>query len=135
VALTLTALDTAYDAPGADTIAGVLRSLDGGRISLATLGRSETDYVQAHGSVAAGFTLEYQQGSVATRHRSRESASLEQAARVFQRYADGDPAWREGIQWETERVEVPRTGWTGTWIGFAALVLGIAVLVWLWRGW
>ena len=135
MALTLTALDTAYDAPDADTIIMVLRSLDGGRISLATLGRSETDYVQAHGSVAGGFTLEYQERSVDARYRSRERAPLEAVARVFQRYAAGDPGWREGVAWEAERVEILQSRWSGTWLGFAALVLVVAGLIWLWRGW
>ena len=134
--LTLTALDTAHEAPDAETIARVLRSLDRGRVSLATLGRSEQEYVQVQRGAAGGFTLEYQEGSIERRYRSREGAlSLEQATQVFQRYAESDPRWREGVAWEAERIEAPSSHWTGTWFGFSLLVLVMAVLFWLWRGW
>jgi hypothetical protein len=136
VSLTLTALDAAFEAPDVETITRVLRSLGGDRVSIATLGRSDSEYVQARGSVREGFTLEYQAGSIDQRYRSREGAvSLEHAIQVFHRYAQGDARWREGTEWEAERVEVPRTGWTGTWFGFAILVVIVSVLIWLWRGW
>jgi hypothetical protein len=136
VALTLTALDKAYEAPDAGTITRVLRSLDGGRVSLATLGRSDGEYLQARGSVAGGFTLEYQEGSIDRRYRSREGGvTADRAVVAFLSYAEGDARWAQGIDWMAERVEIPRTGWTGTWFGFGLLVVLVSIAVWLWRGW
>jgi hypothetical protein len=136
VPLTLTALDAAYEAPDLDTITRVLRSLDGGRVSIATLGRSDSEYVQARGAVRDGFTLEMQAGSLERRYRTAEGAvPLEVALRVFHRYAQGDAGWREGVEWRADRIEVERSGWTGTWLGFAVIVAIVAALVWLWRGW
>jgi hypothetical protein len=136
VGLTLTALDTAYEEPDAATIARVVGELDGGRLSLVTLGRSDAAYVQVRGTVRDGFALSHQHGSLERRQRSRDEAlPLALVVETLQRYAENDPEWSRGVVWEAEVTPPSRTGWSGTWAGFALLVLIAAVLVWLLRGW
>ena len=95
--LTLTALDAAYEAPDAGTITRVLHSLAGGRVSLATLGRSDREYLQARGSVRDGFTLEFQEGSIDQRYRSGEGAvAIDRAVAAFLSYARGRRALAPG---------------------------------------
>jgi len=136
MALTLSTIDRAYDAPDDDTIAKVLGSLDGRRDVFATLARAEETYLQATGSAAAGFTLTNQQGSLSQRYRSVGGpVDLERAIDIFAQYARGDERWRHAVAWEPDRVEVPKIAWYESWlvyiIGFA---LVIAFFVW-WRGW
>ena len=76
MALTLTTHDTRFDQLDDATIAKVLASLDGSRNVLATLERSELVYLQAEGGVRAGFVLEYQDGSLDQRFRSRAKGRL-----------------------------------------------------------
>ena len=79
-----------YERPDGPTIAKVLASLDGGRNVLATLGTSDSSYLQASGSVQAGFGLDLQEGSLDRRFRTRDRAA---AARLGDR---GLPALRAG---------------------------------------
>ena len=133
--LTLTTHDTGFDDPDPGTIAKVLASLDGGRNVLATLGHSDLVYLQASGSVQKGFTLEYQDGSLDQHYRSGATAlPLDEATVVFQKYARGDASWRDGIMWDREAFAAPRAAWSGTWIGFLALLAFVIVLIWYWRG-
>ena len=91
MALTLTTHDTRFDQLDDATIAKVLASLDGGRNVLATLERSELTYLQAEGGVREGFVLEYQDGSLDQRFRSRDHAlPLAQVTEIFQTYARGE---------------------------------------------
>ena len=136
MSLTLTALDTAYEEPDAATIARVVGELDGGRLSLVTLGRSDGTYVQVRGTIRDGFALSRQDGSVERRRRSRDEAlPLPLVVEALQRYAREDPGWDRALVWEAEAPAPPPASWTGTWVGFFVLVLATAVLVWLWRGW
>jgi hypothetical protein len=135
MALTLTSLDTRYDAPDAATITAVLASLDGGRHVLATLGPSEHEYVQAAGSVQAGFTLEYQEGSLDQHYRSRSGLlPLARVTAVFQKYAAGDGSWRQDVEWERVPHVPPKTPWFSTWIGYTVILVVVIALIWLWRG-
>ena len=133
--MTLTSLDTRYDAPDDTTIAAVLAGLDGDRHVLATLGPSDLTYVQASGSVAAGFALDYQEGSIERHFRSRATdLSLAVVTGIFLKYARADDSWRDGIDW-VHAPHVPgRTHWFSTWPGFVLVLLVVIVLIWLWRG-
>ena len=72
--LMLSTHDTGYERPDGSTIAKVLASLDGGRNVLATLGTSDSSYLQATGSVQSGFGLDLQEGSIERRFRTRDRA-------------------------------------------------------------
>jgi hypothetical protein len=135
MALTLTSLDTRYDAPDAATIAAVLSSLDGGRHVLATLGSSDLTYLQASGSVTAGFALDYQDGSLDQHYRSRASdLPLDGVTAIFLKYAGGDISWRGDVAWEhTPHVPQP-IPWYSTWAGYILILLTVIILIWLWRG-
>src|SRR5262249_5675991 len=84
--------------------------------TVAPVGRSELVYVQASGSVGAGFSVEYQEGSLDQHYRSRNGAlPLAQTTEIFVRYARGDGGWRDGLDWERIYFVQPRTHWSGTW--------------------
>jgi len=132
--LTLTSLDTAYPDPDDATIARVLTSLDGGRDVLATLGHSEQAYVQASGSVGAGFTLDWQEGSLDSHERCPAVLPLERVTDIFQRYARGDDTWRQGLTWEHVPFVPVRIPWYSTWVGYIVVLAILAGLIWWWRG-
>ena len=133
--LTLTTHDTGFDDPDAATIAKVLASLDGDRHVLATLGHSELVYLQASGSVQAGFALEYQEGSLDQHYKSQITAlPLEQATEIFQQYARGEESWRRGLEWERVPFVPPKTSWFSTWIGFVIVLAVVIALIWYWHG-
>ena len=135
MALTLTTHDTRFDQLDDATIAKVLASLDGSRNVLATLERSELIYLQAEGGVRAGFILEYQDGSLDQRFRSRDHAvPLPQVTEIFQTYARGDATWRAGLAWEHVPFIPPATPWFSTWWAYTAAILAVAALIWWWRG-
>jgi hypothetical protein len=136
MALTLSTIDRAYEAPDDDTIAKVLGSLDGRRDVFATLAHAEGTYLQATGSATSGFMLTNQQGSLSQRYRSVGGpVALERTIEIFVQYSQGDERWRHTLAWEPDRIEVPKIAWYESWlmyvVGFA---LVIALFVW-WRGW
>lgn len=134
--LLLSTHDTGYERPDGPTIAKVLASLDGGRNVLATLGTSDSTYLQAIGSVQSGYGLDLQEGSLERRFRTRDRAlPLAWVTEAFQRYARGDLAWRETVEWERERITVPRESWTDSWAAYIALLVGAAAAMWLWHAW
>jgi len=134
MSLTLTTHDTGYADPDAATIAKVLASLDGGRHVLATLGEGELTYVQVSGSVQAGFGLEYQEGSLDARYKSRAAnLPLAQVTSVFQQYAAGQASWRHGIEWEHVPYIREKVAWYNTWVGYTIILAIVITLIWLWR--
>ena len=134
--LLLSTHDTGYERPDGLTIAKVLASLDGGRNVLATLGTSDATYLQATGGVQTGFGLDLQEGSLERRIRTRDrSLPLAWVTEVFQRYAQGDLTWRDAVEWEQDRVVVPRPSWTNSWAAYIVLLVGVATLIWLWHAW
>jgi hypothetical protein len=134
MALTLTTHDTGFADPDEPTIAQVLASLDGRHRALATLGRSEFAYVQASGSVDDGFAVEYQEGSLDQRYRSRPAAlPLARTTEMFLKYARGDSSWRDGLEWEHIPFALPQTHWSGTWVGFAILLGLVIAAIWYLR--
>ncbi len=133
---TLTALDTAYEAPDDETIARVVASMDGRRIGLITLGPSDAEYVEVRGTVQDGFALSHQAGGLDRRRRSTDEAlPLPLVLEVLGRYARHDPDWARGVAWEADRHVPPAGTWSGTWVSFTVLVVLTTLLVWLWRGW
>ena len=136
MSVTLTTHDTRFDDLDDATIAKVLGTLDGGRNVLATLERSELTYLQAEGGTMRGFSLEYQDGSLDRRYRSREQAlPLRQVTDIFQAYARGDERWREGLTWQHVPFVPEPTSWISTWWAYVAAILTVAGLIWWWRGW
>ena len=134
--LLLSTHDTGYEQPDGPTIAKVLASLDGGRNVLATLGTSDVTYLQAIGSVQTGFGLDLQEGSLQRRFRTRDRAlPLAWVTEAFQRYAQGDLAWRDAVEWEQDRVALPRESWANSWAAYIAMLVGVAAAMWLWHVW
>lgn len=134
--LMLSTHDTGYERPDGPTIAKVLASLDGGRNVVATLGTTDATYLQASGSVQTGFGLDLQEGSLERRFRTRDRAlPLPWVTEAFQRYATGDQAWRESVEWEQERIAVPKESWTNSWAAYIGLLVAASAAIWLWQTW
>lgn len=134
--LLLSTHDTGYERPDGPTIAKVLASLDGGRNVQATLGTSDSTYLQATGSVETGFGLDLQEGSLQRRFRTRDRAlPLPWVTEVFQRYAQADMSWRDQVEWEQERVVAPRESWTNSWWAYIGLMVLVAGAIWAWHAW
>lgn len=134
--LLLSTHDTGYERPDVSTIAKVLASLDGGRNVQATLGTSDATYLQATGSVASGFGLDLQEGSLERRYRTRDRAlPLPWVTDAFQRYARADMGWRDQVEWEQERIVVPRETWTNSWWAYIGLMVAVAGAIWGWHAW
>ena len=134
--LLLSTHDTGYERPDGPTIAKALGSLDGGRNVQATLGASDSTYLQATGSVQSGFGLDLQEGSLERRYRTRDRAlPLPWVTEVFQRYARGDLGWRDQVEWEQERIVLPRDSWTNSWWAYVGLMVAVAGAIWGWHAW
>jgi hypothetical protein len=128
--------DTGYERPDGPTIAKVLASLDGGRNVVATLGTSDSTYLQATGSVATGFGLDLQEGSLDRRSRTRDRAlPLPWVTEAFQHYAVGDLSWRDTVEWEPYRIERPGYHWTNSWAAYFVLLFLVATAMWLYHSW
>ena len=54
---------------------------------------------------------------------------------MFQCYAREDEAWRNRVAWEHVPYVPQKIPWFSTWIGYTVILVIVAVLVWLWRGW
>ena len=131
--LMLSTHDTGYAKPDGPTISKVLASLDGGRNVVATLGTSDSTYLQATGSVQTGFGLDLQEGSLDRRFRTRDRAlGLPWVTEAFQRYAAGDLSWRDGVEWEQDRIPVPKDSWTNSWAVYIGLLVAVAATLWFW---
>jgi hypothetical protein len=134
--LLLSTHDTGYERPDGPTIAKVLASLDGGRNVQATLGTSDSAYLQATGSVETGFGLDLQEGSIERRYRTRDRAlPLPWVTEVFQRYARADMAWRDQVEWEQERITLPSESWTNSWWAYIVMMAVAAGGIWAWHAW
>ena len=136
MALTLTTHDTRFDDPDAVAIARELAALDGDRHVLVALARSELTYLQASGSARTGLALEYQENSL-DRHYTSGSVALplEMVTDIFQRYACHDESWRDCVSWEHVPYVPKQIAWHNTWVAYVVILLTVAVLIWLWRGW
>jgi len=135
MSVTLTTHDTSFDAPDAATIATVLRALDGGVQVMATLAHSDLTFLQATGTGAEGFSVEYQDGSLDRHYRGRTAdLALGLVTDIFQKYARGDESWRGALEWEHVPFVRPTIPWHSTWVGLIALLAIVIVLFWLWRG-
>jgi len=136
MSFTLSTLDHTDEAPNGSTITKVLAGLDGKRNLVATLARSEATYLQATGSVAEGFTLVCQDGSLERRYRSAETTlPLARVTQAFHQYFHGDPGWREGFRWEEDRERLEVTTWYESWWVYAIGLLAVTSFFVWWRGW
>ena len=54
---------------------------------------------------------------------------------AFQRYASGDLGWRDAVAWEHDPIHVPRDSWMTSWPGYIALLVAVAVAIWLFHTW
>src|SRR5262245_53672343 len=133
--MTLTTHDTRFDDPDAATIAKVLASLDGDRNVVATLERSEGAYLQAECSGATHFALEYQDGVIEQRYRSRDTAlPLGRVTDIFQAYARREGGWKQGVEWEHVPYVPAKLPWFSTRWRYVCLLVAVALLIWWWRG-
>ena len=113
-----------------ETIAEVIASLphqkEGDRF--AVLGKDPQTYVQTL-STAAGFQLEYQEGSIAEHyHCTREDLSAAEVIEVFRDYLAGDVFWKRRFPFESRDLRTPsfRAGfWLGHLLGKIADILGL----------
>lgn len=86
--------------PSADQVANAFTRLTGGTDSYVILGKEEQVYVQAAGSVAQGFHVEFRDGSEDRHFQAKTVVSHEVVVDVFQRFLSDDPAWRAQVEWE-----------------------------------
>jgi hypothetical protein len=54
---------------------------------------------------------------------------------AFQRYAKGDLSWRATVEWEQERIPVPKPSWTSSWAAYIGLLATAAAALWAWQAW
>jgi len=133
--MTLTTHDTRFDDPDAATIAKVLASLDGDRNVVATLERAEAAYLQAECSHPTAFVLEYQDGVIERRYRSRGAAlPLGPVTDIFLAYARSDAGWNHDVEWEHVPYVPAKIPWFSTWWGYVVLLIAVALLIRWWRG-
>lgn len=100
--------------------------------AFAILSKDEMTYIQAAGTSADGFVLEYQDGDT-DRHfiASGGPHSLDRASKAFRQYAVADLQWRNDFQWEQQELPTSNSGCAGM---FLILVLGGAGgIAWLVR--
>jgi len=86
--------------PSDEEIDKVIRSLPGGVPSFAVLTKKKNHFMQAGGSVAEGFQLEYQEFSRDGHWEHVTSGELTPTTviQALQWYAQGDDKWRQ-LQW------------------------------------
>jgi hypothetical protein len=110
----------------AEIIASLPHRKEGDRF--AVLGKNSQTYVQTL-STAAGFQLEYQEGSIAEHyHCTREDLSAAEVIEVFRDYLVGDIFWKHRFRFECRDIRTPsfRAGfWLGHLLGKIADVLGL----------
>ena len=95
--------DVVKDNPSMEDIANALESLDGIKSSFAILGRDDLTYIQTSRLVRAGFSLEYQDGTLKSHFRCLGTLSLEDITKAFLSYAKNGKQWQETHKWELMR--------------------------------
>ena len=115
--------------PSSGQIAQALSSLDGKSNAFAILARADQVYVQTSGSGSSGFVLEYRDGDEASHFQaSNKSLPLDVIQDVFEKYAQGDSAWKESLVWEplsAGEITVP-----AKWL-VAAVMVALAAIAWV----
>ena len=117
--------ETPITQPSDQDIEVWLARLDGKRCGFASLNRDAMTYIQTAGTYESGFDLEYQDEDTEHHYRAIDPADHEQVVSAFQRYAKGDPSWKDGFTWE--RVEIKSA--TGGCAGIAVLGFVLLALV------
>lgn len=117
---------TAISQPSDQDIEVSLARLDGRRNSFASLNRDAMTYIQTAGKYESGYDLEYQDEDTEHHYRAVGSATHEQVVSAFQRYAKGDPSWKDEFAWE--RLELSPTAGSGC-AGIAILAFMLLAIV------
>jgi hypothetical protein len=91
----------AWPEPDQARIATMLRRL--AEDNFAILQRADGRFVQAVGSAADGYVIEYQDGDL-SRHYTTQTSDLTDVIGVFQGFADGGQAWRQQHVWKPLRL-------------------------------
>ena len=88
--------------PSDNEIASAVRGLPGGVPSFVILTKGKDQFMQAGGSVADGFQLEYQEFSRDGHWEHEDSAdvSADVVIQAFQWYAQDDDRWRTELKWK-----------------------------------
>jgi hypothetical protein len=122
---------TSIGQPSDQDIEVSLARLDGSRISFATLSRDPMTYIQTAGTYESGYDLEYQDEDTEHHYRAVGSVTYDQVVSAFQRYAKGDPSWKDDFKWE--RQEFSRPGGSGcagiTVLGFMLMAIAAIIAV------
>lgn len=116
---------TTISQPSDQDIEVSLARLDGRRSSFAILNRDAMTYIQTAGTYESGYELEYQDEDTEHHYRAIGSVDHEQVVSAFQRYAKGDPSWKDDFTWE--RVEIKSAA--GGCAGIAALGFVLLTMV------
>ena len=95
---------TTWHFPNPSAIRNGLAQVNGEDNSFIVLEASEMTYMQAVGSVADGFTVEYQDGDISHHYQAQTVCSFEQTAILFEQYADGDTAWLNAVGWQLIKI-------------------------------
>ena len=72
--------------------------------SFAILARSGYTYMQVAGSVAEGYCLEYQEGSIDKHYRCLDQLTTNEVVEAFQSYRERDDFWKTKFQWMKENI-------------------------------
>jgi hypothetical protein len=93
---------TTWTDPDARWVERAVRRLDE-RNWFAVLERADGHYIQTGCGEQVGlgpgrYAVEYREGAPQTHHRA-ESGEVDAVVSAFQRFARGDAAWSEGIEW------------------------------------
>jgi len=43
--------------------------------------------------------------------------------------------WRDQVEWEQERIVLPRDSWTNSWWAYVGLMVAVAGAIWGWHAW
>lgn len=114
---------TVIDQPNDQEIETALATLDMEGNRFAILSQDPLTYIQTF-----GLMLEYQEGDTDHHYRAVGPVAQGQFGQIvsaFQKYAKGDPSWKDDFEWEQEHINSA----TATGIGWAIVVIGGLVLL------
>ena len=110
--------------PSPSQIQDAIASLPGGTDSFVILSADGRGFVQAAGSGAEGFVIEYLDASTSSQYQTPASTeTLERVVDIFQRYAKGDESWRTLVTWQPLHQATPGKG-----IPFAYHLIVVAII-------
>jgi hypothetical protein len=116
--------------PSEAQIESALRSLTDGGDAFAILASGEGSYIQAAGSAAETFRLEYRDGSESEHYHCPADLHLQQVLDAFVSYRRGDSAFKHRIAWARGTGEVSRHRGP---VLVLALMVALGALLMLWQ--